>query len=223
MSTPAVLSAVKNALSPARLGTYENAVAVAGPDDQRALELYRWNAEISAAFLPVLHVCEVVIRNAVSEAVAAVYGPQWPWVQAFEISLPNPSTGFSAMRDLTAARAKGQGSTGKVIPELNFVFWQYAFTKRHDGRLWEPHLGSILPNLDNTLAVNLRRARLFQELERVRKLRNRIAHHEPIFSRNLGADYALIRQIIGYRCTTTAAWIDGHQRVVATLAAKPLP
>ncbi|WP_246183114.1 hypothetical protein [Mycolicibacterium grossiae] len=37
---------------------------------------------------------------------------------------------------------------GKVIPELKFVFWENLFTRRHDGRLWNRHLRTVLPNLD---------------------------------------------------------------------------
>jgi len=34
----------------------------------RALALYAWNAEVSAALLAPLHICEVVMRNAAAEA-----------------------------------------------------------------------------------------------------------------------------------------------------------
>jgi hypothetical protein len=34
-------------------------------------------------------------------------------------------------------------TTGKVIPELKFVFWQKMFTGRHDVRVWDPHLRRV--------------------------------------------------------------------------------
>jgi len=65
--------AIKEALSAARLGTYE-AATTAVPMLPGALALYAWNAQISAAMLAPLHLCEVVMRNAVSDALVAIYG-----------------------------------------------------------------------------------------------------------------------------------------------------
>lgn len=53
------------------------------PPMRGAIELYDWNAQVSAAFLAPLHLCEVVIRNAVSDAIAAVYRPLRPWHAGF--------------------------------------------------------------------------------------------------------------------------------------------
>ena len=77
---------VKAALSAARIATYEKAAGiidpatgVVDPNSTKALELYAWNALVSGALLMPLHVCEVVIRNAVAEALEAKYGAMWPW------------------------------------------------------------------------------------------------------------------------------------------------
>ena len=117
------IDAVRAALSPARLATYEVAAGVQGDGDLAALELYAWNAEISSALLVPLHVCEVVIRNTVANALEPVYGARWPWSTTFERRLPDPQQGYSPRRDLQSAR-RSSSSTGKVIPELKFVFWQ---------------------------------------------------------------------------------------------------
>ena len=187
MSTKEIIKAVTDALSTARMGTFETAVGISGNSDPRALALYSWNARVSAAFLAPLHICEVVLRNAVSDAIEVVYGPRWPWQIGFEQSLPAPRTGYNPQRDLQNARSR-VSTTGKVIPELKFVFWQKMFTSRHDLRLWNALLLRVLPNLDAARSVSVLRQELYNELEEVRTLRNRIAHHEPIFSRSLGDD-----------------------------------
>ena len=76
-STPSDL-AIKAALSPARMATYEGATQAADVLPG-ALALYAWNAQVSAAMMAPLHICEVAVRNAVAEAIEAVYGPNWPW------------------------------------------------------------------------------------------------------------------------------------------------
>lgn len=210
-TTKAVLNAVKASLSPARIGTYETATGALGDEDPRALALYAWNAEVSAALLAPLHICEVVMRNAAAEALEAVYGPRWPWEATFILSLPNPSGNqYSSRRDLMGVAAR-QPSTGKVIPELKFVFWQEMFTHRHDVRLWDAHLRRVFPchNPADTV-VSLRRA-IYQDLEAIRRLRNRIAHHEPIFTRNLKEDFERIVKLVEQKSALVASWMVANQ------------
>jgi hypothetical protein len=50
-------------------------------------------------------------------------------------------------------------------------------------------------------------------LFKIRDLRNRIAHHEPIFRRNIQEEYDRIRKII--------SWTDKIEAVTAMIPAKP--
>lgn len=211
--------AIKTALSAARVGTYEAATTVV-PALPGALALYAWNAQVSAAMLAPLHVCEVVVRNAVSDAVSAVYGANWPWSATFVTSLPNPTSGFSAAKELTQAR-NFKATTGKVIPELKFVFWQTMFTSRFDGRIWTPHLRAVMPHLDPAKSVQQLRGLIYTELEQLRNLRNRIAHHEPIFTRNLSDDFQKIHDLISFRCPITSGWMSANQQATALINGKP--
>lgn len=213
---------IKNALSAARIGTYEIAATVVPnlPVLADALALYAWNAQVSAAFMVPLHICEVAIRNAVSDALERVYGPAWPWSPGFERSLPAPAYGYNAKQDLLSVRRRFP-TTGKVIPELKFIFWQTMFTSRFDRRLWNPHLLTVLPHLDATKSVPQLRGAIFADLEALRLVRNRIAHHEPIFVRNLAADFQKIQELVAFRCQATEAWMLKHQQAQALIAAKP--
>jgi len=210
------INAVRAALSTARMHTYEYA---AGGDAHAALALYAWNAEVSSALLVPLHICEVVMRNAIASVLEAVYGHQWPWSTTFERSLPNPPN-YSPRRDLQTAR-RSAASAGKVIPELKFVFWQKMLTSSHDTRLWNGHLRRAMPNLEPGRAIAELRRSLYESLEQVRLLRNRIAHHEPIFTRNLLDDYHTMLKLVACRCTPTATWLNVHQRATSIIAKKP--
>jgi len=212
--------AVKRALSADRLGTYENAVATL---DARStpLDLYLWNARISGAFLVPLHIGEVVIRNAVSDALTRIHGPRWPWVQGFTDSLPSPTTGYNPRRELLRAAARCTDGTSQVIPTLSFVFWQKMFTQRFDVRVWSRCMGVVLPGADTGAPRHVTRAHIHNDLEQIRRLRNRIAHHEPIFARALSEDFAAIQRIVELRCTRTAAWMAGHEAVTPLLRDRP--
>src|SRR6056297_3297342 len=60
-----------NVLSAPRFATY---LRETGNDRTRALHLYHWNLQVSAAFMVPLHVLEVALRNAIVEAIEAVHG-----------------------------------------------------------------------------------------------------------------------------------------------------
>ncbi|MCM4747209.1 hypothetical protein MMO55_27780, partial [Escherichia coli] len=66
------------------------------------------------------------------------------------------------------------------------------------------------------------RQNLYNDLETVRKLRNRIAHHEPILNRNLEDDFATIKRIIAYRCQHSLEWMLKNQVLLPLLTLKPL-
>jgi hypothetical protein len=51
-------------------------------------------------------------------------------------------------------------------------------------------------------------------------LRNRIAHHEPIFNRNLALDHDKLCGLIGYIEPEATAWVIDHSRVPTLLGMK---
>ena len=213
--------AIESTLSKDRLGTYRRTLRHL--NIRQAITLYAWNVEVSGAFLFPQQVCEIAIRNAVSDGLSLVYGKDWPWAVGFERSLPDPQSGFSLRRELYAARAKVvMGETKRVVPELKFAFWIRLFTQRFDKRLWSENIHRLFPGLPADLEARLCREQIYGELECVRSIRNRIAHHEPIFARNLMADYERMLKLIGWRCPRTAAWLDRGQNICRILASRPL-
>lgn len=204
-------------LSPPRFGTYLRETA---GDRHRAMELYCWNTDVSAAFYVTLQFCELSIRNGAIEAVEAVFGGNWHLNRGFAYTLPAPPRGYQPRADL-ADCAKKLPTAGKVVAELKFAFWRYLFLKGQQARIWDPHLANVFPGYDKSLTLSQARARLSDDIEEVRKLRNRIAHHEPIFQRNLAEDHHRIRRIIEWRRPGAADWLDGVEKVTPLLANRP--
>ncbi len=189
-----------------------------------ALELYAWNAEVSAAFMVPLHLAEVAIRNAAAEAIQAVHGANWPWVNGFIRGLPRAhGRSYDAGTNLQAV-AQVQPTVGKVVSELNFVFWEKVFTTSQDFKIWDQQLWAVLPGcpgIAGGMTVAQARAQVHADLHHVRKLRNRIAHHEPIFVRRLADDLAVVRRLIAWRRPEAANWMDKVERVSGLLAIQP--
>ncbi|GAA0435305.1 hypothetical protein Acor_75600 [Acrocarpospora corrugata] len=78
-------------------------------------------------------------------------------------------------------------------------------------RLWRPALHRAFPGYRGP-----RRA-LHQDLYHLRKLRNRIAHYEPIHHRHLIADHATILTVLGHISPEAASWVRENDRVPEAL------
>lgn len=217
MAIPAVLSTPR----------FQTFLSARNNNPLKALQLYHWNAQVSAAFLYPLHVFEICLRNAVANAAESAYRTdEWPWSRAFETSLPTTHSvqRFSPRRELVNTRdwqPRPRQTTGKVIAELKFAFWVSMYTGRHDGRLWTQFLRREYPNIPQNVSVASAREKIHGTADKIRVLRNRIAHHEPIFSRDLESEYKEITEIVGYRCGHTATWMKRTQNVIWLLELQP--
>lgn len=203
---------VKKALSATRMATYEKHTQT----QEQALVLYRWNVQISACLFSQIHFLEITLRNAVCEALVAAIGNRWVWDKSFALSLPS-RIGDSLQKVANNKRIK---TLDQAIPELSFAFWQAIFTKRFDVKIWDKQLMLILPNAPKIPHQALRQ-NIHQDLENLRELRNRIAHHEPIFHRNLKDDFNNIHKIISYRSQAISELAKQNEQISYLLQNKP--
>jgi len=199
-------------------------LAETNQDVLAALKLYHWNAQIASAFLVPLHIFEICVRNAAANAVESYYNATWPWAAAFEISLPDPHyPNFSPKRELISVRDRHVATmaTGKVIADVKFAFWVSMYTRRHEGRLWTRYIRREFPNAPTALSISEIRQKIYAATDQIRVLRNRIAHHEPIFPRDLAGDYDVIKEVVGFKCQDTLAWMMRTEEISYMLATKP--
>lgn len=210
---------LRKALSTPRFETYRRARPGAISE---SLELYRWNMEVSAAFLVPLHVFEVAVRNAIAEAIESVHGEHWPWSNGFARSLPNPKPPvYSPERDIGTV-AKRHATTGKVIADLKFVFWERMLTARHQDRLWRTSFLTAFPNSPTHYpTISDAREALRFRVGQARFLRNRIAHHEPIFRLDLAAELFALHEAVRWRSGPVANWLGAIDPVGEYLDRRP--
>ncbi|MFT4188177.1 MAG: hypothetical protein QM621_06305 [Aeromicrobium sp.] len=197
---------LRRMLSPARMSPY--LVATGGTWD-KAVELYDWNVRASSAFFESIHYLEIGLRNSLDGAAAACLGPMW---------LTSGTALTARSRDVVriAVRQAGgpQVPRGKVVAELPFGFWWSLLADEYNRRLWQPALR-------HAFTGPVRRRRLHAELDEVRRLRNRIAHHEPIHTRDLDADFRRLVDISGRLGSALARHITQTTRVAAVLRERP--
>ncbi|WP_435632590.1 hypothetical protein [Carnimonas bestiolae] len=196
------------------------------PDDPIALDLYTWNSLVSAVFLPPLQICEIAIRNAVSQALTLTHGRRWPWDHNFISGLPDRGK-FKAKSEVQKVTNKKYiKNTGQLVAEMKLAFWENMLTSRHDERVWNHHLVSVMPGYsfaNDSSKIAMARDEIRGKLERMRKFRNRIAHHEPIFNRALEDDYRLVMDLIGFCSPATRRWAETNhgEQVRKVLRARP--
>lgn len=72
-------------------------------------------------------------------------------------------------------------TVGRIISELSFGFWTSLFDKKYDSTFWKRRdlIRAALPNMPNHMRTRHILAKRFNE---IRRLRNRVFHHEPIWN-----------------------------------------
>ncbi|WP_326825191.1 hypothetical protein [Streptosporangium sp. NBC_01756] len=193
-----------------RFAPYRNA---SGGDDARALELYRWNIEVSEAFYCPLHCLEVSLRNSQHTHLSAMFGRADWWVVA-PLRKHEMTKIAQAERNL---RDKGASvpTADDVVAELSFGFWVSLLSRSYDRYLWVPVLHRAFPRYSG------RREALRDNLQAMVLLRNRVMHHEPIHHRRLEADHMKIYRLLGYLEPAVVDWLRDFDRVPEVLSRRP--
>jgi hypothetical protein len=174
----AITHAVRRALSEPRLAPY---LVAAGGDAARALDLYDWNSAMAAAAFGVLEVVEIAARNAFNDALSSTYGSAW-WRPDNPPKILHGKCRDRAIEAMARLeRAGAPLSTGKFVSEMSFGFWAMLTTRPYD-RYWRAALHKAFAGKPPA------RRLVQQRMQRLNRLRNRIAHHEIIWSRDLCQD-----------------------------------
>lgn len=184
-------SAVEQAISTARLATYRRVTS----DDASAWALYRWNIELSAAWLPLMADTEVALRNAIHSQLAAHFGRSDWWAnERLVLDDQTAETLVAVVRDHQKKIAQGTVGAGKVVADLMFGAWVLLLGKGgrsalgrsidYEANLWRPTLRFAFATGTTTRTGRPRRPtqeQVHRRAANVQRLRNRVAHHEPIF------------------------------------------
>jgi hypothetical protein len=193
-----------------RFGTY--LAAQAGNVDQ-AIRLYTWNVEVSAALWGPLQAAEVTLRNALHQQMRDRYQRE-DWWDAPSVGLAPEQRRQVQRAGAKLIRRRQPFTPGHVVAELSLGFWTGLLGRGngYEHRYWIPTLRHSFPPYRGS------RVDLHRRVENLRLLRNRIAHHEPIFARHLAADHSSILILAEYLHPDVHDWIRSHSRVGDVLA-----
>lgn len=206
---PATLPNLPAVIGSSRLGPY----LLETGDQATALRLYSWNIEASTSILGASSALDVGVRNAMHRVLAAHWGRE-PWWEVAPLRANESDQIRDAVGFLDRRRGKGQWSAGHLVAELRASFWEGLLVNRYHRGLWEPALRRAFPSFTG------RRGDLHARLERLRLLRNRAAHHEPVHARDLMIDHRYLCEVAQYIDDDLAAWIRSHSRLPGIVAAR---
>lgn len=226
---PQTRQSLEKLLSASRLEPYLTAVA---GDVKRAIALYEWNLTLSAEFWKVIAITEVTLRNAMHNELAVVYGDRW-----FDNPKILDDRSLAAIRKARQRARRSSKATnpppGKVISEITFGAWVALLDQgghstelgdkiKYQATLWDPALRQAFPNGPH------HRKKTNRGLRDVQMLRNRISHHEKIFSdshswteRTLEQLYEHCTTVAGWISTDAQAWVSAINRFESVMQEKP--
>lgn len=202
--------------SSARVNRYLTAT---GNSTQRAQKLYKANLRIAQSFHPILGVLEVVLRNRINDILTAHFAdPDW---------IINQKTGFMVDPSLTYVHKRtgrrirneflkkeiekaekrinktGVAATsGKIIAEQTLGFWTDLFEVHHYRLL----AGKPI-QIFSTLPSGYGRKEITDDLDTIRRFRNRINHNEPICFSGNNIDFTLANNAL-VSMRNILKWID---------------
>jgi hypothetical protein len=151
-------------------------------DLSKALAHYKSNILISESFYPLLAVLEIGLRNSIGYQLTKIFNDRKWYDNKDFVQI---ATRFQIDR-ISQARTnifteKKEITPGRIISELSFGFWTSLFDTKFEMTLWK-YLRLAFPNCPK----NIRKKKtMSSKFNGIRKLRNRIFHHEAI-TWNLG-------------------------------------
>jgi hypothetical protein len=214
---------IADALSRDRLSKY---LIRTGGHVERALHLYAWNQDVGAALTVTLAQVEVCLRNQVARVLADAYGPAWHRVAR----LRNAHAEVQHELDKAENRVKkAVPSVPDIIAASDFNLWRELCKPAYAGVFWAKRIPAAFPHMTLTGREREILTELHRRVDLLLKLRNRIAHHEPIIGskwEKIGAKLADrhrdATELLGWMSPDLAGWVMARDGFPAALAICPV-
>ena len=137
---------------------------------------YLWNTALSESLYPALQGLEVSLRNSIHNAITKERNNE-NW---FEHILKQEELQVIAEVKQRLIDQKKAVDAAQLVASSNFGFWVSLLNTRYENVLWPKFLKEVFPYMPNR---DRTRRNLSRRLNRIRDLRNRVFHHEPIWHR----------------------------------------
>ena len=172
MSQSKYFQEFRRAVSGSRLAPYLNQVA--DGDEAQAFGAYLWNLALCESLYPSLHGIEVALRNSIHGAASQKFGTEF-W---FHYQLTGHEKEQIEKLDQDFKALGVSVEPGRYIAECTFGFWVNLMNGKYEQSLWRPLIQPVFSHAPKHQRI---RRRIRVRLDGIRRLRNRVFHHEPIW------------------------------------------
>lgn len=175
-------TAIKNSVSRQRFARYTSATGGSVID---AARLYVLDSELRGALLELLHFYEIAFRDAIHAVLTNAYGADW--YRGLTVVLDDRTR--ETFREAEARISAGKQTPERTIAEVSLGGWgdlleiggtssgghgAMAGRADYESSLWSTRIETLFKGLHSS------RQDAAAHVRRVRRLRNRVAHHESI-------------------------------------------
>jgi hypothetical protein len=192
MLNPADIPALIAAISAPRLNSYRTFFQP--QTDEELLAIYRWHEDLCTHFNHILKWAEVAMRNGFHVALSAHHGVHGSadardWYNHIQLSKHSLDSVHKITHRANGTPRKPAPTPDDVVAKLTLGFWPALLEVERDAAgnrmSWHQILPSMVPGHRHTQEAywshQANRDALQARLELCTYLRNRIAHHEPIW------------------------------------------
>lgn len=202
------LDSMLSLVSHPRLQSYERTFGVNSSSELYCT--YLWSQQAAGILYPLFQNIEVTLRNAIDSAAKKKYGEFWWEVISFNSGVNKFLDNINKARakldsewrrnESIRYRCKPRSVMGptpkwthdQIVAATDFSTWQFILSNQFDDThrrrrgefLWPNLLGKVFKQF-NMISPNRKKARieLMNRIDEIRKYRNRVFHHEPIWVR----------------------------------------
>lgn len=215
--------AVARALSRERLNPY---LQDADNDPTQALALYEWNEDVGSAFQIILSRFEVTFRNSIDRCLVDAYGRDWLTDGRARLDHVANARVDKVLNALRHQRKSVQPPN--IIAALPLGFWVSLLgsgglmARRgpkadYETTIWRKAVRNAFPCRERLV-----RRTVHALVTPLHKLRNRIAHCEPIYHLDLALEHQRILDVTGWMSPEMRKWIIQKTEVPRLLGECPV-
>lgn len=202
--------------SPQRIDRY---LVASGNSKARAISLYKANLRVAQSFHPLLGALEVALRNQINTILTAHFGDADWIINQKKGFMVDPSLTYMDRRrgvrvvndflkmsveksERRFRRLRIPVSSGKIISDQSLGFWTDLFEVHHYKLL----LGRPIQAF-NHLPSGHGRKEVSERLNKIRLMRNRINHNEPVCFKGSCIDFSCVEDVYS-AAIDILSWID---------------
>lgn len=208
---------LKASLSAPRFARY---LSASRGNDVRAISLYHWNSKLSQAMYIYLQAWEVCFRNRLNEFLCWKYSPAWAYDERRaqrQLTRMDASRLKDAINRQERSRGISPAPLPAIVADLSAGFWVSQLSKSYEvPYVWRYNLGRIFPH-DGALQTRS----AWKICDELLSLRNRVAHHEPIFHLSLEQHHRDLQRIVAAMCPATHAFAEASCTFTSVWNARP--